>query len=168
RTRYRHADGITACAILQEDPADADVPNTFYYEQERRMLDSIDRAMKGRYGGTQAAGFPDATDPARKTGAADPHEKALQDALAAMNSPTRKEPSAQEQPAQQDPMALFRQQMELLDSMGRANDPEYRAEQEKLRQAELLAKRQQERQDSKLEVTKASGPAAVFNTVTPD
>ncbi|MGJ1363234.1 conjugative transposon protein TraM [Sphingobacterium spiritivorum] len=168
RNQYRQADGYTAIGSLQEEQADAEVPNTLYNEQERRMLDSIDRAMKGRYGGTQAGGFPDATDRSRKTGAADPHEKALQDALAAMKNPSGKELSAQEQPAQQDPMVLFRQQMELLDSMGRANDPQYRAEQEKLRQAELLAKHQQEQQSSKLDVTKASGPAAVFNTVTPE
>ncbi|QGN22520.1 conjugative transposon protein TraM [Elizabethkingia anophelis] len=168
RNQYRQADGYTAIGSLQEEQADAEVPNTLYNEQERRMLDSIDRAMKGRYGGTQTGGFPDATDPAPKNGAADPHEKALQDALAAMKNPSGKEPSAQANPAQPDPMALFRQQMELLDSMGRANDPEYRAEKEKLRQAELLAKRQQEQQDSKLEVTKTSGPAAVFNTVTPE
>ena len=168
RNQYRQADGYTAIGSLQEEQADAEVPNTLYNEQERRMLDSIDRAMKGRYGGTQATGFPDATDHSRKNGAADPHEKALQDALAAMKNPSGKEPSAQANPSQPDPMALFRQQMELLDSMGRANDPEYRAEQEKLRQAELLAKRQQEQQDSKLEVTKTSGPVAVFNTVTPE
>ncbi|MGJ1525513.1 conjugative transposon protein TraM [Sphingobacterium spiritivorum] len=168
RNQYRQADGYTAIGSLQEEQSDAEVPNTLYNEQERRMLDSIDRAMKGRYGGTQTGGFPDATDPVRKTGAVDPHEKALQDALAAMKNPSGKEPSAQANPSQPDPMALFRQQMELLDSMGRANDPEYRAEQEKLRQAELLAKRQQEQQDSKLEVTKTSGPVAVFNTVTPE
>ncbi len=168
RNQYRQADGYTAIGHIQEEQADTEVPNTLYNEQERRMLDSIDRAMKGRYGGTQTAGFPDATDRAQKTRAADPHEKALQDALAAMKNPLPEKPSPQGQPAQQDPMELFRQQMELLDSMGRANDPEYRAEQEKLRQAELLAKHRQEQQSSKLDVTKASGPAAVFNTVTPD
>src|SRR5690606_1461 len=167
RNQYRQADGYTAIGHIQEEQADTEVPNTLYNEQERRMLDSIDRAMKGRYDGTQAAGFPNATGPSRKTGA-DPHEKALQDALAAMKNPLPEKSSPQEQPAQQDPMALFRQQMELLDSMGRANDPEYRAEQQRLRQAELLEEQRREQQAAKLSVSRASATHAVFNTVKPD
>lgn len=166
RNQYRQADGYTAIGSLQDEQVTAEVPNTLYNENERRMLDSIDRAMKGRYGGTAPGTFPDATERPRHTPADEPHERALQEALASVKQPVRTEPVPQPQPAQPDPMALFRQQMELLDSMGKANDPEYRAEQEKLRQAELAAGQQTE--ELRLSVAKASGPAAVFNTVRPE
>jgi hypothetical protein len=35
--------------------------------------------------------------------------------------------------SQPDPMELFRKQMELVDSMGKANDPEYKQEQQRIK-----------------------------------
>ncbi|WP_169715125.1 conjugative transposon protein TraM [Sphingobacterium cellulitidis] len=163
RNQYRQADGYTAIGSLQDEQAIAEVPNTLYNENERRKLDSIDRAMKGRYGGSQQGGLPDATGRPPRTGDGDPHDRALREALAGVirQSDTRQAP--QPQP---DPMALFRQQMELIDSMGKANDPDYKAEQQRLQQAEQLAGQQADHPN--LAVSKASGNAAVFNTVRPE
>ncbi|WP_262246509.1 conjugative transposon protein TraM [Parapedobacter soli] len=166
RDRYRQADGYTAIGHIQEEQAVTETPNTLYNERERQMLDSIDRAMKGRYSDTSGSDFPDAVDPIRRGDTFDPHDRALQEALAEMHGQTTQ--TTAPQPAQADPMELFRQQMELLDSMAKASDPEYRAEQEQLRQAELLEKQRQEQKQARLTVSKASGTAAVFNTVTPD
>lgn len=166
RNQYRQADGYTAIGSLQDEQAIVEEPNTLYNEQERRKLDSIERAMKGRYGGAQPGGFPDATDRQSRHSVSDPHDKALREALADINRQPDTPPAAESQPPQPDPMALFRQQMELLDSMGKANDPDYKAEQDRLKQAELLAGQQADRNN--LAVSKATGSTAVFNTVRPE
>jgi len=166
RNQYRQADGYTAIGSLQDEQAIVEEPNTLYNEQERRKLDSIERAMKGRYGGAQPGGFPDATDRQSRHSVSDPHDKALREALADINRQPDTPPAAESQPPQPDPMALFRQQMALLDSMGKANDPDYKAEQDRLKQAELLAGQQADRNN--LAVSKATGSTAVFNTVRPE
>src|SRR5690606_25257119 len=166
RNQYRQADGYTAIGSLQDEQAIVAEPNTLSNEQERRKLDSIERAMKGRYGGAQPGGFPDATDRQSRHSVSDPHDKALREALADINRQPDTPPAAESQPPQPDPMALFRQQMALLDSMGKANDPDYKAEQDRLKQAELLAGQQADRNN--LAVSKATGSTAVFNTVRPE
>lgn len=167
RNQYRQADGYTAVGTIQEEQTNTEAPVTLYNERERQMLDSIDRAMKNRYGSSSSGtGFPDAVSQVRSGGTDDPHDRALAEALSKMNQLTAVTAAPAKAPEPQpDPMELFRRQMELVDSMGKANDPEYRAEQERLRQAELAQKESQEH--TKLSVTKATSTAAVFNTVTP-
>ncbi|MCT1531378.1 conjugative transposon protein TraM [Sphingobacterium daejeonense] len=167
RNQYRQADGYTAVGTIQEEQASTEAPVTLYNERERQMLDSIDRAMKNRYGSSgSGTGFPDAVSQVLSGGTDDPHDRALTEALSKMNqAPAVTAAPAKAPEPQPDPMELFRRQMELVDSMGKANDPEYRAEQERLRQAELAQKESQEQ--TKLSVTKATSTAAVFNTVTP-
>jgi len=63
-------------------------------------------------------------------------------------------------------MELFRKQMELVDSMGKANDPEYKQEQQRIKKSQQLEKQQQ--LQAPLSVNKASSVAAIFNTVTPE
>lgn len=167
RNQYRQADGYTAVGTIEEEQTNTEAPVTLYNERERQMLDSIDRAMKNRYGSSgSGTGFPDAISQVRSGGTDDPHDWALAEALSKMNQPTAVTAAPAKAPEPQpDPMELFRRQMELVDSMGKANDPEYRAEQERLRQADLAQKESQEH--TKLSVTKATSIAAVFNTVTP-
>ncbi|MEN5057131.1 conjugative transposon protein TraM [Sphingobacterium kitahiroshimense] len=167
RNQYRQADGYTAVGTIQEEQTGTEAPVTLYNERERKMLDSIDRAMKNRYGSSgSGTGFPDAESQIRSSSTDDPHDRALAEALAKINQPTAATAApAKAREPQPDPMELFRRQMELVDSIGKANDPEYRAEQERLRQAEQAKK--ENREQTKLSVTKASGIAGVFNTVTP-
>lgn len=163
RNQYKQSDGYTAIGHIQEEQIASQQPGTLYNEQERRMLDSIDRVMKGRYGAASGESFPDASSQEPSADREDPHDKALAEALAMARKP--EQPTVQPQATQPDPMELFKQQMALLDSMGKANDPEYREEQERMKQAEQLEKERE--QQTTLTVTKASGSAAVFNTVTP-
>lgn len=165
RNQYKQSDGYTAIGHIQEEQASSEVPNTLYNESERRMLDSIDKVMKGRYGPSPGTVFPDAVTQVPTPDSEDAHDKALAEALA-MARQSDDTPHAQSQPTQPDPMELFRKQMELVDSLGKANDPEYRAEQERLRQAELLET--ERKQQTTLAVSKANGNTSVFNTVTPD
>lgn len=163
RNQYKQSDGYTAIGHIQEEQIASQQPGTLYNEEERRMLDSIDRVMKGRYGASSGENFPDASSQQPSADREDPHDKALGEALAMARRP--EQPTVQPQPTQPDPMELFKQQMALLDSMGKANDPEYREEQERIKQAEQLEKERE--QQTTLTVTKASGSAPIFNTVTP-
>jgi conjugative transposon TraM protein len=132
------------------------------------MLDSIERVMKGRYGGSSPGSFPDATEHTKPAADDDPHDRALREALAGLHKPAALPDGSPSDQLQPDPMELFRQQMELLDSMGKANDPEYRAEQQRIKQEAFLEKQRSQQQTGKLDVTKVSAPAAIFNTVKPE
>src|SRR5690606_38347529 len=165
RNQYKQADGYTAIGHIQEEQTSSEVPNTLYNENERRMLDSIDKAMKGRYGTSPATTFPNAVTQVRNRDSEDAHDRALADALAMARQPADK-PPAQPQPTQPDPIELFRKHTELVDSLYKANDTEYGAEQERLKQAERLEN--ERKQNTTLSVSKADGNTAIFNTVTPD
>ena len=162
RNQFKQADGYTAIGHIQEEQLQNEVPNTLYNQQERHMLDSIDRAIKGKYE-PKSTGFP-STGVRSVEYSKDPHERALHQALREMNTPARQSPSKQLQ--QPDAMELFRQQMALIDSMGKANDPAYKAEQQRLQENERNLSPQE--QQLPLHVRKASAPPEVFNTVKPN
>ncbi|MCI0922431.1 conjugative transposon protein TraM [Sphingobacterium rhinopitheci] len=162
RNQYKQADGYTAIGHIQEEQLLNESPNTLYNQQERQMLDSINRAMKGQYA-NRSTTFPDAiakSPPLRN----DPHEEALQRAISEMNSLHQPRTTAY-QTKQPDAIELFRQQMELIDSMGKANDPEYKEDQQK-----RIAKEQRIEQEQlpRLNVRKTKTIDAVFNTVKPE
>jgi conjugative transposon TraM protein len=168
RDQYRQADGYTAIGHIQDEQVTTEMPTTLYNERERQMLDSIERVMKGRYGGSSPGSFPDATEHTKPAADDDPHDRALREALAGLHKPAALPDGSPSDQLQPDPMELFRQQMELLDSMGKANDPEYRAEQQRIKQEAFLEKQRSQQQTGKLDVTKVSAPAAIFNTVKPE
>lgn len=162
RNQYKQADGYTAIGHIQEEQLLNESPNTLYNQQERQMLDSIDRAMKGKYA-SRSSTFPDAiakSSPLRN----DPHEEALQRALSEMNS-IHQPRSAANQTKEPDAIELFRKQMELIDSMGKANDPEYQQEQQKRIEKEQLI---EHGQLPRLHVRKTKAMEEVFNTVKPE
>ncbi|MCA5006153.1 conjugative transposon protein TraM [Sphingobacterium bovistauri] len=162
RNQYKQADGYTAIGHIQEEQLLNEAPNTLYNQQERNMLDSIDRAIKGKYGGN-TNGFPDVT-PRQGYPVNDPHERALQQALQEINSPQRDR--TQKLAREPDAMELFRQQMAVIDSIGKANDPDYKEEQNRRLENEQLLVQQQ--QQLRLNVTKTSATADLFNTVKPN
>ncbi|MFD2966272.1 conjugative transposon protein TraM [Sphingobacterium bambusae] len=161
RNQYRQADGYTAVGLIQEEETEKEMPGTLYNMRERQMLDSIDRAMKNRYSPSQEKGFPSAT---MQRPSFDAEDRAMEEALARLSAPQRSAP-AEAVKVSEDPMDLFRKQMALVDSMGKANDPDYQAEQQRkdLEQGQLaLAKSQ-----PALMVSKAAGHTDGFNTVVP-
>jgi len=162
RNQYKQADGYTAIGHIQEEELKTEQPNTLYNLQERQKLDSIDRAIKGKYG-SNSNGFPNLTvrsaDPVN-----DPHERALQQALQEINTPKQQSPITQ--PREPDAMELFRQQMALIDSMGKANDPDFKAAQQKQIENQKLIVEQQ--QQLRLNVRKSSASDNFFNTLKQD
>ncbi len=161
RNQYKQADGYTAINHIQEEQLLKEVPNTLYNQQERKMLDSIDHALKSKYAG-KTNGFPDVTAKSVDH-ITDPHERALQQALREINTGQRQNRETK-QVREPDAMELFRQQMALIDSMSKANDPEYKTELQRFKEKEQITEKQQVH----LNVTKISAEAKLFNTVKPD
>ena len=153
---YKDADGYSAVSALPEEKTSNPSYNNNYTDQQKRMLDSINTAMKNRYSqrGTANAGVTNSGQ-----------DKAM---AAALNNLSQRQHQQREQsvPPPKDPMVTFREQMAYLDSMNKANDPAVKAERQR---KELLAKAEAERKnDPALLVHKATGSNAGFNTVMPD
>jgi len=156
RNAYKDADGYSAVSALPEEKTSNPSYNNNYTDQQKRMLDSINTAMKNRYSqrGTANAGVTNSGQ-----------DKAM---AAALNNVSQRQHQQREQsvPPAKDPMATFREQMAYLDSMNKANDPAAKAERQR---KEILAKAEAERKnDPALSVHKATGSNAVFNTVMPE
>jgi conjugative transposon TraM protein len=165
RNQYKQADGYTAIGhLLAEESTPETVANP-YNDKEKRMLDSISQQLKGTYGTTAHRSFPRDKQQARYHSSQDEQDRALADARAAARAPVQRS-APQTQFSQPDPMELFRKQMELVDSMGKANDPEYKQEQQRIKKSEELEKQKQ--QQAPLSVIKTRASTAIFNTVTPE
>lgn len=163
RQQYKKADGYTAIGQLQQDTqATAAVPS-LYNAKEKEKLDSIRKAMGRKYGGSPALSTKGRT--VLTSGSPKNSDQALAEALNKMRQVRQSgQPARNQAPA--DPMALFRQQMALVDSMEKAHDPQYQAAQQKKQQADQVAKT--EAGQKRLPVTKANISAEVFNTVRPE
>ncbi|SDE84197.1 Bacteroides conjugative transposon TraM protein [Mucilaginibacter pineti] len=157
RNTYKEGDGMTAVNALPAEKTTNPAFQSSYSDKEKKMLDSINEAMKAKYG--QGAVSP----PKRKTG---DNDQAMIQALNGLKNrhPARNNPGSADQQVK-DPMETFRQQMAYLDSMNKANDPAIKAERQK---SEALAKvAAQKANEPKLAVRLADAPSTAFNTVLP-
>lgn len=149
REQYRRGDGYTAIGQLQEERAEQFRFDEMYNEEEKRRLDSIERAFKNQ------RPFSNNGDSEN-----DDADKALQQALSSLQR--RPEP-IREEPEKIDPMELFRMQMAYADSMARANDPD---EQAARRERERMEEAKRELENQPLfSVSKYAINQGAFNTV---
>ncbi|WP_199120310.1 conjugative transposon protein TraM [Pedobacter sp. ASV28] len=174
RKQFKDADGYTAVGGIGEEQAIRQQMPDLYNQREKRMLDSIDSEMKRKFGTASVStqrpktSFSDAIPKRNNTNGYD----ADRDLAVALSKLKQQQSSSNgnghAQPggsAQTDPMKIFREQMALIDSMGKANDPEYKAEQEK-NKAMALAEHERKSQ-KKLKVSKSPISAEYFNTILP-
>jgi len=169
RKQYKDADGYTAVGEIGEEQTGRQNVPDLYNLTEKRMLDSIEREMKRRYGSVISeprkthTPFTDPNARPRQIRNYDPDRD-----LATALSKLKQQPPAPMQTtssAQTDPMKIFREQMSLIDSMGKANDPDYRSEQAR-EKAMALAEKEMKNQ-KRLNVSKTSASASLFNTISP-
>jgi len=126
--KFTKGDGYSAVENLaDEDPLKAD-GSSLYSEKEKRMLDSIELSIRSRYaagdhGNLEKPATPRSTFSSTKDYSQSQlaQDRALSAALAAMQPGARSLASGQSQA--KDPMEIFRAQMTIIDSMGKANDP---------------------------------------------
>lgn len=140
RNTYKEADGYTAVSAVPIDKAANPALADNYSGREKKMLDSINNAMKQKY----VASPPQAFKPFRQK---KPEEEATP-------------------PKEKDPMEVFKQQMAYMDSLNKANDPSVKEERKK---KETLAKAEAKKANEKvLAVHKPNENTADFNTVRPE
>lgn len=152
REQYRRGDGYTAIGQLQEERAEQFRFDELYNEEEKRRLDSIERALKNQR-------------PVSVNGDSenDDQDRALQHALSSLQ---RKPEPTKAEPDKTDPMELFRKQMAYADSMARANDPDQQAARKERERMEE-AKKELENQP-RLTVSKYGTGQGAFNTIRPE
>ncbi len=162
RETYRRGnDGYTAIKGLELEVEESSQIKSLYNEEEKRLLDSIDNALKnsGLYSGAAKVSNPiSAVNQAYSSTQA--FSKEDEELLKAINQLEGNKKTA---PANkyEDPMDLFKAQMAVIDSISKANDPVYQEQQQKEKDA---PKENTEREVYK--VQKSDAAATLFNTVT--
>ncbi|WP_339924237.1 conjugative transposon protein TraM [uncultured Cyclobacterium sp.] len=158
RSRYKRADGYTAIKNMRVEVEQEDEILSQYNEAEKRMLDSIDLALKNTLNqpGPQIERrpTPDLEVENNPTAHTDEDELILQ----ALNQMERQQ-DTNEEPRYEDPMDLFRAQMALVDSISKANDPALQDTEEK------IERETQNPQKPRLKVSKTGQTDKHFNTV---
>jgi conjugative transposon TraM protein len=148
RNTYKEADGYTAVSPVPVDKASNPAPADNYSGREKKMLDSINQAMKQKYAASPS-------EPSR--------DKAM---IAALNHFKQKKPEEETPPKDKDPMEVFKQQMAYMDSLNKSNDPAVKEERKK---KEALAKAEAQKSSEKnLVVHKLADNSRDFNTVKPE
>lgn len=163
RNAYRQADGYTAIGDLLDETDSSARVRTLYNGRERQKLDSIEQAMKIKYNGSNENRFPDAM--AFEKSESYTRDKDLTQVLAALEKQQNLSSyrNTAEPKTEPDPMELFRKQVELVDSMGKANDPEAKNQ---IKEKEL--NKTQVNIPPKLPVRKPTQGNSIFNTVSPN
>jgi len=171
RNKFKQADGYTAVGSIGEENQQLAEVSSSYNLREKHMLDSIDQVMKAKYGlpgrpenvnhGYSAAGqeFVKSRNPSKTE-----QDIALASALSKIKmqeNRVAKEVDNSKNPS--DPMQLFRAQMALVDSMGKANDPAVRENMEKERALKLAEAEAKSRKI--IPVKRSPGVSGAFNTI---
>lgn len=162
RNQYKQSDGLTAISgvdVFPETNSDDSVDNEY-----RDLLSSPNTSN------TQSAGSY-----ASNSNSVSDQDRILAQALSNLSS--NNEPSEREQqqvrkqaiysegivPDEDDPMEMFKQQMAYVDSMSKANDPDFIEEQKRLEAIEQAEKTLASKQV--LSVEKVDATPKVFNTI---
>ncbi|WP_268034908.1 conjugative transposon protein TraM [Algoriphagus sp. PAP.12] len=164
RETYKRAnDGYTAIKGLELEVEESSQIKTLYNEEEKRLLDSIDNALKsaGLYSGKPDTGnsIPSVTSqPSR-------HQSFSREDEELLNAINQLEGKKTGVPANkyEDPMELFKAQMAVIDSISKANDPAYQELQQKEKESQPVAN---ETENVVYRVQKSEGAATLFNTFT--
>ena len=129
-----------------------------YNEAEKRMLDSIDLALKNTLNqpGPQIERRPAPVLEVNNNPTAQTDEDEL--ILQALNQMERQQ-DTKEEPKYEDPMDLFRAQMVLVDSISKANDPAFQVSEKEIERETQVP------QKARLKVSKTSQTDKHFNTV---
>lgn len=150
RNTYKAADGLTAVAVIPGEKSANPGFHNNYTDQQKHLLDSIQQAMRRP-----------AFRPSQPSLVRYQSDNIVDQAIQASGQPLK----IVQTPRTQDPMDVFRQQMAIMDSVSKQNDPEWKAEQ---RKKELAGQAEKARQGIiKLPVAKNNLSDAAFNTVLP-
>lgn len=161
RSRYRSADGYTAINNLRVDVEDQELVESQYNEAEKRMLDSIDNALKNSIS-QPSEQFNSSVSQTQSSYAQSlptmsSEDEELLKAIEQLQGGSQGR--GYDQTSYDDPMDLFRAQMAVIDSISKANDPEYQSLEKKEKPEKEIT------EQPKIKVSKVSTSHEVFNTV---
>ncbi|MDP3200831.1 MULTISPECIES: conjugative transposon protein TraM [Algoriphagus] len=164
RETYKRAnDGYTAIKGLELEVEESSQIKTLYNEEEKRLLDSIDNALKsaGLYSGKPETGnsIPSVLPQLSRQQSFSKEDEELLNAINQLEGKKTQVPANK----YEDPMELFKAQMAVIDSISKANDPAYQELQLKEKENQPVAK---ETENAVYRVQKSEGSATLFNTVT--
>ncbi|WP_158829084.1 conjugative transposon protein TraM [Mucilaginibacter lacusdianchii] len=153
RNAYKEADGLSAVAAIPAEKSGGPGDNDLAAGAQQRRIDSMQQLMR-----IPAALHLPAGNVARM------NHPDVSAAVAAIRqrSTERSVPTTRSA----DPMDVFRQQMSIMDSLTRQNDPAWKEEQRKKQFADQLTKARLSA--PKLNVSKAGGAGSDFNTIIPE
>jgi conjugative transposon TraM protein len=160
---YKEGDGMTAVNALPSEKTSNPTYDNTYSDQQKRMLDSINQAMKNRY--SQRNDQQASRQLTQRNYTVSPNDRAMAEALNKL-SQRQQTAGSGKAPPPNDPMQMFKLQMAYLDSMNKANDPAAKAE--KQRKDALVKAEAIKATEPTLAVHKVAGPSADFNTVMPE
>jgi conjugative transposon TraM protein len=170
RNQYKEGDGATAISTIDTDPSQ--LGDSLSVEPDEEYLASLDntqsntkrsynRSTSGKYNRRGTSQEDAALAQALNTLAQGSKSTQNKSSYTPQRSETYNNQS--EPQVDQDPMEVFKKQMSYVDSMSRAGDPEYKAEQMRLKAIEKAEKELASK--PKLAVVKADATPKVFNTV---
>ncbi|HTI58958.1 conjugative transposon protein TraM [Mucilaginibacter sp.] len=161
RNTFKEADGLTAVNAIPRENSSNSAFNNDYSDLQRKKLDSIQQAMKLKFGTGSHAG------PGQKQFAGLVHDRQVAKAIEEMSNRQANPPRRVENaPKEKDPMEIFKEQIAIMDSINKQNDPAYKEELKKKQAADKAAKLKQSQ--VKLTVEKADAISGDFNTVLPE
>ncbi|MBB6131506.1 conjugative transposon protein TraM [Mucilaginibacter lappiensis] len=173
----KQGDGYSALSNIDAEKSNTDKTSSGYTDAEKRRIDSIESVKKALAGGSsqtyQKGSF---TKPTSAYSGMSENDRKLTETLNKLKHPDSypraedgrsfKRTASQENEKPKEPLDLFRQQMAVMDSMGKMNDPAYKEEQQRLlrqKQAEEFRKNQ-----PLLKVVKVNDNSGFFNTIQVD
>lgn len=184
KNQYKHGDGYTAVSDLGEEQVQGQSLQGQYNEKEKQSLDSIDALFKAKYGNPASDNnirghystnisdrnpIPGRLSTYQNSGAKgiSKEDRDLAAALSNLKGKSSLNPRQENRPGAKekydDPMALFREQMKVIDSIGKNNDPSFKSQKQK---EDLLNKEDNiASKFPKLDVVKATDVNDDFNTV---
>lgn len=165
---YKDADGYTAISGIGEEEERLPQYENLYSQSEKRRLDSIqndlDKQILSSRNSSINSNNGSGYIPRGSTNSSNSDDALLKLLTANDNKASREQNYSQEK--ERDPMELMREQYKLMDSLGKANDPEWKAEQIRLKQQEEAERKAEALRLRKMTVQKANISKNGFNTIT--
>lgn len=169
RNQYKEGDGATAISTIETDPSQLGDSLSGPDEEYLASLDAQSNPKRS-YNRSSSAKSNRRSTSQEDAALAQALNTLAQGSKSTQNkssyTPQRSEGyinQGEPSQAEQDPMEVFKKQMSYVDSMTRAGDPEYKAEQMRLKAIEKAEKEMANK--PKLAVVKADATPKVFNTV---
>lgn len=149
RNTFKEADGLSAVNIIPTPGGNNPSIHGSASDSAKRKLDSIRRVMDKRF----------------RTPAPGHHDQSLAGQLNNLSQIKRPPSPVHPEARDKDPMEMFKAQMAYMDSLGKTNDPAFKAEKQKKEAAEKLAALKAN--EPRFTVFKAASQPEGFNTIMP-